>query len=123
MPMRIGLDKQTKVWYNSINQLKETQVNQNSIHNLSDGTYLRYGHNNLRLTPDHGYWVASVSVDPHDLEDDHGAIFGVWVDTDTNTTYYDRVVFITELQQALDLARHNDQIAIWDNANNKEIRL
>lgn len=98
-------------------------MNDSNIHHLSDGTYLRYGYNNLRLTPDYGYWVATTSVTPEELEDDQGAIFGVWVDTDTDITYYDRVVFITTLEKALDLAIQNDQIAIWDNAKQKEIRL
>jgi hypothetical protein len=90
---------------------------------IKDGTYLRYGNLNLPIKPDNGYWVASIATTWEDLEDDSGVIFGVWTDTDTGQVYYDRVAFIEDLEYAIELGRTNEQIAIWDIANNKEIRL
>ena len=35
--------------------------------------------------------------------------------------YYDRSVFISDLDDALAVAKQHDQIAIWDNANRCEV--
>ena len=53
---------------------------------------------------------------------DHGELVGVWVD-DTGKVWVDRVWHYPELEEALEVARINNQLAIWDNANGKEIRL
>jgi len=66
-----------------------------------------------------GYWVAIEEVLPSDLE--AGEYLGVWTDENTNKTYYDRSILFLDLAQALNVAKLNNQIAIWDNKNEREI--
>jgi hypothetical protein len=48
---------------------------------------------------------------------------GIWTDTDTNITYVDRSHHFIKKQTALDLAKHWEQLAIWDCANQDEVRV
>jgi hypothetical protein len=48
---------------------------------------------------------------------------GIWTDPDTNHTYVDRSHWFIKEQTALDLAKHWEQLAIWDCANQDEIRV
>ena len=49
--------------------------------------------------------------------------FGGWYNSDNNMYYYDATVIVDDLEAAKDLGRYNKQIAIFDLANLKEIRL
>ena len=66
-----------------------------------------------------GYWVAFEETTPQDVNE--GEYLGVWTDPDTNKIYYDKTVFISDLTEALTFAKLYNQIAIWDNANEKAI--
>lgn len=49
--------------------------------------------------------------------------FGGWMDSETGLYYYDATVIVDDLAQALELARVNGQIAIFDLGNMEEIRI
>lgn len=49
--------------------------------------------------------------------------FGGWYNEDNNQFYFDATVIVDDLQTAKDLGRYNNQIAIFDLANMKEIKL
>ena len=49
--------------------------------------------------------------------------FGGWYNSDNNQFYFDATVIVDDLEIAKDLGRYNKQIAIFDLANLKEIRL
>lgn len=51
------------------------------------------------------------------------AAFGGWLDEKSGRYYYDAVVICQDLTDAMELARVNKQIAFFDLANAKEIRL
>lgn len=52
-----------------------------------------------------------------------GNYVGGWVDTDTDELYLDVSVNISDVQYALATAAYNGQLAIWDVAGVREIRL
>jgi hypothetical protein len=86
---------------------------------MIDGTYAKTVDGFMPVTPKTGYWVASEEVHPNDLELGH--LLGVWTDPETGKTWYDKTHHIEVLSTALILARHWNQLAIWDIANNKSI--
>ena len=49
--------------------------------------------------------------------------FGGWYNSENNMYYYDATVIVDDLATAKELGRNNNQIAIFDLANLKEIRL
>lgn len=49
--------------------------------------------------------------------------FGGWYNSENNQFYFDATVIVDDLETAKDLGRYNKQIAIFDLANLKEIRL
>ena len=49
--------------------------------------------------------------------------FGGWYNSDNNMYYYDATVIVDDLATAKELGRINNQIAIFDLANMKEIKL
>ena len=49
--------------------------------------------------------------------------FGGWYNSENNMYYYDATVIVNDLEAAKELGRVNKQIAIFDLANLKEIRL
>lgn len=51
------------------------------------------------------------------------AAFGGWLDEKSGRYYYDAVVICQDFTDAFELARVNEQIAFFDLANAKEIRL
>lgn len=88
---------------------------------MNDGTYLYLGFGEYTpITPKRGYWVAYASM-PNGLPD-AGTIVGYWTDSD-GTVYRDLTVWIRDRDQAISFGRSNKQLAIWDIANNCEIRL
>ena len=56
---------------------------------------------------------------------DHPEInaFGGWLNSDNNEYYYDATIICDNLESALEIGRANNQIAIFDLENLKEIRL
>ena len=48
---------------------------------------------------------------------------GGWLDKQTSTVYLDVSMHISDLQEAIEFARNNNQIAIYDCKNKTEIRL
>ena len=57
--------------------------------------------------------------------EDHPEVnaFGGWYDSESGLYYYDATIVVHDLKQALELGRANDQLAIFDLENCKEIRL
>ena len=57
--------------------------------------------------------------------EDHPEInaFGGWHNSENNRYYFDATVIVDDLASAMELGRINKQIAIFDLANLKEIRL
>ena len=49
--------------------------------------------------------------------------FGGWYNSDNGKYYFDATIVVNNLDQALEIGRVNRQIAIFDIANLKEIRL
>ena len=49
--------------------------------------------------------------------------FGGWYNSENNRYYFDATVIVDDLASAMELGRINKQIAIFDLANLKEIRL
>ena len=49
--------------------------------------------------------------------------FGGWYNSENNMYYFDATVIVNDLEAAKELGRINNQIAIFDLANLKEIRL
>lgn len=49
--------------------------------------------------------------------------FGGWYNSENNMYYFDATLIVEDLQKALELARLNKQLAIFDLANLREIRL
>jgi hypothetical protein len=89
---------------------------------LQDGTYLKLSDNNLvKIETDKGYWVAEKETSLFDAY--NGTIIGVWNDKDTGKLWVDKSRYFEDLETALFWAKLFDQLAIWDNANQKEIRL
>lgn len=101
---------------------KNHQPNQGDNMELQDGTYLKLSDTNLiKIETDKGYWVAEhetiIDATPN------YKIIGVWNDTDTGKVWIDQSWYFEDLDTALFWAKRWNQLAIWDNANQKEIRL
>lgn len=89
---------------------------------LEDGTYLKLAKDNLvRIETTKGYWVAITEADLESVYTGH--LVGVWTDTNTGKVWVDVVEYRESLGDAVELAKQHNQLAIWDNANSKEIRL
>jgi hypothetical protein len=84
-----------------------------------------------------GYWVSEPhgvtiegGVTPSAISDalslldaEQGEYIGLWTDTETGIVYLDRSHHFYKLDTALDLAKHWEQIAIWDCSAKEEIRV
>lgn len=96
-----------------------------------DGTYLVDASGDLHtMTYTDGYMVGvrSLAVLIPGSGMDNGPIpavtlVGRWEDTESGITYWDQVEYIEDKMEALELAQMYGEIAIWDNANNEEIRI
>lgn len=60
-----------------------------------------------------GWWIGNNS----------SRFYGVWVDSDTGKIYFDAVTHMNYKSYALSVARSRGEIAVWDIANSKEIRV
>ena len=88
---------------------------------MNDGTYL---FQNGRLTPitmADGYWVAEREITRSEVQD--GMVIGLWTDKATGKVYLDKVRLVRNLTKATLYATLWNQIAIWDNSNQEEIRI
>jgi len=97
-----------------------------------DGTYMVDAHGDLhRMEYTSGYTVAIRPVTPYPVEGERSDIItplrvvGRWTDTSTpdKDVYWDVVEVIDNLLGAGNIARQRGELAIWDNLNNKEIRV
>lgn len=92
------------------------------LEQLPDGTYaITSGDRSpVRVHMLDGYWVAVEAVQAvSDVP--AGQYLGIWTDDSTGKRYYDRSVYVSNLADAMKLAREHDQLSIWDNANNEAI--
>lgn len=64
-------------------------------------------------------WVAS----HFKIATKESMFLGGWIDTEENVMYVDLSQHFTDLSAALEVARHHEEIAIWDLATSEEIRL
>ena len=91
---------------------------------LENGTYLVLSSDTTTLAKietGRGYWVAELQTTLEDIQ--NGDIIGIWTDKDTDKTWLDKSRYFDNLDTALFWAKQWNQLAIWDNANSKEIRL
>lgn len=65
--------------------------------------------------PELAKWVGTFAGTPY--------YFGSWRDAETGRVYFDAVEVHEDLQEALRFAYDREEIAIWDLANNAEIRV
>jgi hypothetical protein len=89
--------------------------------NIPDGTYLYQNGGLTPITVTDGYWVAEREITPAELTS--GMIVGVWTDTDTGKVWLDKTRLVKNLTRATQLAVLWNQLAVWDNANQREIRV
>jgi hypothetical protein len=88
---------------------------------MKNGTYLMDTEGNLKpLEIKTGYWVAEREIDLSDVE--AGQIVGIWTD-DNGKEWIDESHLVSDLGDALELAQAWNQIAIWDNSEQKPISL
>lgn len=52
-----------------------------------------------------------------------GVYLGTWIDTETDTVYFDASEHFTDRTEAMRVGRLRNELAIWDIANGEEIRL
>lgn len=48
---------------------------------------------------------------------------GAWTDNETGIRYVDALIIVNDLQQAVTIGQRFNQLAVWDFANNVEVRL
>ncbi len=81
---------------------------------MLDGTYLKLGGDYHRIESQLGYWAASSETTLEQVGE--GDLVGIWEDSD-GKTWIDFTHYFTDLDSALEFARANNQMAIWDNLN------
>ena len=86
---------------------------------MENGTYLNVDGEFMRVNSTSGYWVAIEPALPSQIVD--GQYMGIWTDPKDGKEYTDRTVWISDLDDALAVAKQRDQIAIWDCANECEV--
>jgi hypothetical protein len=87
-----------------------------------DGTYVLSLSGLVLVNLTQGYVVAVGKLDSLNFLP-VGSLVGRWEDTETGIVYWDNVIVLSALEDALDLASRLGELAIWDNANAKEIRV
>ncbi len=91
---------------------------------LENGTYLVLSSETItlaKLETKRGYWVAESETSLDNIQS--GEIIGVWTDNDTGKVWLDKSRYFDKLDTALFWAKQWNQLAIWDNTYQKEIRL
>ena len=89
--------------------------------NIPDGTYLYQNGGFTPVTMADGYWVAERALDRAELVS--GMVVGVWTDSKTGQVYLDKTRLVRNLTKATMYATLWQQLAIWDNAKQEEIRI
>lgn len=88
---------------------------------MQDGTYLYMAGQFIPLAVTEGYWVAYQETTLDELTD--GEIVGVWTDSETGKTWFDKSRLFATLDGAITAGRAYDQLAIWDNSKQEEVRI
>lgn len=88
---------------------------------MQDGTYLYMAGQFIPLAVTEGYWVAYQEVNVTELVD--GDVVGVWTDSETGKTWFDRSMLFATLDGAIQAGRAYNQLAIWDNSKQEEVRI
>ena len=88
---------------------------------MENGTYLNVNGTFVLAHPKTGYWVGVHETTLDDTLD--GQYVGVWTNPVSGVTYYDRSVWVGELDNAIELGNANKQLAIWDIENETEVWL
>ena len=88
---------------------------------MENGTYLNVDGMFVKAHPKTGYWVALHETTLADTLD--GQYVGVWTNPETGETDYDRSVWVADLNDAMELGKAHNQLAIWDIANETEVWL
>jgi hypothetical protein len=88
---------------------------------LEDGTYLYQNGRMIPIQVSDGYWVAERELSPSELQS--GMVVGVWTDTATGKVWLDKTRLHRSLTKATMYATLYNQIAIWDNSKQEEIRI
>ena len=88
---------------------------------MEDGTYLYQNGRMIPIQVSDGYWVAERELSPAELTS--GMIVGVWTDTKTGKVWLDKTRLVRSLGHATQLATLWQQLAIWDNSKQEEIRI
>lgn len=88
---------------------------------MNDGTYVMTAAGLESLMKLGGYWVAyeETSMDQVTL----GDTVGIWTDQLTGKVWVDKSMHVNDLNTAMFFGRMYNQQAIFDIANNKEIRI
>lgn len=86
--------------------------------NIPDGTYSSNRKTTEHMT--HGYFVSTKPLIYGELPSD--GLVGVWTDEKGNK-HIDESIWCTSIDFALDYAKKNNQICIWDIANECEINV
>jgi hypothetical protein len=88
---------------------------------LQDGTYLYQNGTYHPITMTDGYWVAERELRQEEVVS--GTVVGIWQDKATGTTYRDKVRLVRNLPKAMQYAVLWNQLAVYDNANQQEVRV
>ena len=88
---------------------------------MENGTYVMTADGLIGIEATNGYWVA-VGEPTLDAVAENDVV-GIWTDSETGKTWVDKAVHFSDLSMAMLAGELYDQIAIWDIANNTEIRL
>ena len=88
---------------------------------MQDGTYLYQNGNYHPIRMTDGFWVAERELAPSELT--NGMIVGVWTDSKTGKVWLDKTRLVRNLTKATQYAVLWNQLAVWDNANEKEITI
>lgn len=95
-------------------------ANDNLI-SMKNGTYQKQGKRLVRVNATTGYWVGIEETTIQAA--DNGDTIGVWTEPKTGKVWIDRVIHLDDLTLAVGTARLNNQLAIYDVSNKKEIYL
>lgn len=88
---------------------------------IPDGTYLYQNGSFHPINMADGYWVAEKELSPSELKS--GMVVGVWTDKETGKVFLDKTRLVRNLTKATMYATLWQQLAIWDNANQQEVRI
>jgi len=89
---------------------------------MENGTYIKDGDEFTLITnATTGYWANVASATPENIVE--GQYMGVWTNPVSGKTYYDRSVWVSDLDNAIAIGNQHNQLAILDIANETEVWL